>query len=283
MAEALSASDRGEGPYIVRFSLVHRILHAAIIVSFFALVATGTPLLFPDAAWAQVFMSFFGGTEGAGGIHRIAAVITFGYFFGHVIHLSVRIAKSTDRKSFFLGPDTMVWRKKDAQDMAQMFRWFFSRGPQPQFDRWAYMDKFDYWGELWGIFLIGGTGLLLWFPTITSYFLPGWIFNVATVLHGVEALLAAGFIFSAHFFNIHLRPEKFPIDIVMFTGKATLEYMKDEHPLEYERLQREGRLEELIAPAPTETAKTWATVLGMIALAVGLSLIALMLYALISL
>jgi cytochrome b subunit of formate dehydrogenase len=145
------------------------------------------------------------------------------------------------------------------------------------------MDKFDYWGEMWGIFLIGGTGLLLWFPTIASFFFPGWIFNVATVLHGVEALLAAGFIFSAHFFNIHLRPEKFPVDIVMFTGKATLEYMKDEHPLEYERLQREGRLEELIATPPTETAKKWATVLGMIALAVGLSLIALMLYALIAL
>jgi cytochrome b subunit of formate dehydrogenase/nitrate/TMAO reductase-like tetraheme cytochrome c subunit len=283
MAEALSASDRGEGPYILRFSLVHRILHAAVIVSFFTLVATGTPLLFPDARWAQAFMSAFGGTGGAGGLHRIAAVITFGYFFGHVIHLTLRIMKSTDRKSFFWGPNTLVWQKKDAQDMAQMFRWFFVKGPQPRFDRWTYMDKFDYWGEMWGIFLIGGTGLLLWFPTIASFFFPGWIFNVATVLHGVEALLAAGFIFSAHFFNIHLRPEKFPVDIVMFTGKATLEYMKDEHPLEYERLQREGRLEELIATPPTETAKKWATVLGMIALAVGLSLIALMLYALLAL
>ena len=47
--------------------------------------------------------------------------------------------------------------------------------------------------------------------------MPGWMLNVATTIHSDEALLAVGFIFSIHFFNTHFRPEKFPIDTVIFT------------------------------------------------------------------
>jgi cytochrome b subunit of formate dehydrogenase/nitrate/TMAO reductase-like tetraheme cytochrome c subunit len=278
----LSASDRGEGPYLMRFQLMHRVFHAMIIVSFFGLVATGTPLLFPETGWAQLLMGLFGGTEAAAGIHRICAVITFGYFFGHVIHLSIRIWRSPNRASFFRGPDSMAPRKKDFQDIGQMFRWFFFRGERPKFDRWTYMDKFDYWGEVWGVTIIGGTGLLLWFPNLVTQVLPGWWFNVATIVHGIEALLAAGIIFSAHFFNVHWRPDKFPVDLVMFTGRATVEYMEEEHPLELERLRSEGRLEELVVDPPTQTAYLWASVLGIIAAIIGMTLIALMLWALLT-
>jgi hypothetical protein len=93
----------------------------------------------------------------------------------------------------------MVPSLKDARDVAGMFRWFFRRGPRPMFDRYSYMEKFDYWAVFWGIAIIGGSGLLLWFPIFFSRFLPGWIFNVATIVHGDEALLAMGFIFTIHF------------------------------------------------------------------------------------
>ena len=92
------------------------------------------------------------------------------------------------------------------------------------------------------MFIIGGSGLLLWFPMFFAQFLPGWMFNIATLVHGEEALLAVGFIFTIHFFNGHLRPEKFPMDTVIFTGRVSEEEMKDERAVEYERLQREGRL-----------------------------------------
>ncbi len=69
------------------------------------------------------------------------------------------------------------------------------------------------------MFIIGGSGLLLWFPFFFSQFLPGWVFNIATLVHGEEALLAVGFIFTIHFFNGHIRPEKFPMDPVIFTGR----------------------------------------------------------------
>ena len=56
--------------------------------------------------------------------------------------------------------------------------------------------------------------------------MPGWVFNIAMLVHGEEALLAVGFIFTIHFFNGHLRPEKFPMDTVIFTGRVTLDELR---------------------------------------------------------
>ncbi len=91
--------------------------------------------------------------------------------------------------------------------------------------------------------IIGGSGLLLWFPVFFSKLLPGWMFNIAALIHGEEALLAVGFIFTFHFFNGHVRPAKFPMDTVVFTGRISEHELKDERATEYERLVREGRLD----------------------------------------
>jgi cytochrome b subunit of formate dehydrogenase len=251
-----------------------------VIVSFFGLVMTGTPLLFSHTPWAHGMIRVFGGFQSAAFIHRVCAVLTFGYFFLHVGQLTYRVAKSTNRKRFFWGPDSMVPQPNDFKDLLQTFRWFFGKGHAPQFDRWSYMDKLDYWGEFWGVAVIGGSGLILWFPSFFSLVLPGWMFNVATIIHGIEALLAAGVIFTIHFFNANLRPEKFPIDVVMFTGRATLDYMKEEHPLEYQRWVQEGTLEKRIAPPPTRAHYLWSVSLGLVGLSIGLLLIALMIWAL---
>ena len=122
----------------------------------------------------------------------------------------------------------MVPQPQDVIDIWRNFKWFVGRGPRPQFDRWTYWEKFDYWAVFWGMFIIGGSGLLLWFPVFFSKFLPGWMFNIAALVHGEEALLAVGFIFTIHFFNGHLRPEKFPMDTVIFTGRISEHELKDE-------------------------------------------------------
>lgn len=279
MKGPLASSDRGPGPYIWRFTPIERALHATVIVSFFGLVITGTPLLFSHTTWAAVLIRLVGGFQAAGVLHRIFGAFTFGYFFVHVGQLTYNIWTSRDRKSFFWGPDSMVPQPKDLQDMMQTFKWFFGRAPRARFDRFSYMDKLDYWGEFWGVAIIGGSGLVLWFPEAFSRLLPGWAFNVATIVHGIEALLASGIIFTIHFFNVNLRPEKFPLDVSMFTGRATLDYLRRERPLEYERLARSGRLDAHVAPPPTRAAYLWSVWLGMIGLTVGILLIGLMLWA----
>ena len=69
------------------------------------------------------------------------------------------------------------------------------------------------------------------------------------IVHGDEALLAIGFIFTIHFFNGHLRPEKFPMDLVIFTGRLPEHELKDERQVEYARLVSQGRLGAIEASA----------------------------------
>ncbi|MDE3053894.1 MAG: hypothetical protein KGL38_08345 [Gemmatimonadota bacterium] len=282
MKSPMAVSDRGQGPYLRRFGPVERTIHALVIVSFLGLVLTGVPLRFAYAPWAAPLMKALGGPGSAGFVHRVCAAITFGYFFLHLLRVTWTLFHTDDKKSIVWGPNSMVPQPKDLRDVIGMFRWFFGRGPQPKFDRFSYMEKFDYWAVFWGVAIIGGSGLLLWFPTFFARFLPGWLFNVATIVHGDEALLALGFIFTIHFFNVHLRPGKFPVDLVIFTGRARAEYFEEEHPLEYERNVREGRLEGLAAEAPSRATYLWSMTLGFGALAVGVFLIVLVLYALVS-
>ena len=63
---AMDSAQRGEGPYIWRFSLYHRITHGVVVVSFFLLVITGLPLHFSEAFWAAPLMVLLGGVEMAG-------------------------------------------------------------------------------------------------------------------------------------------------------------------------------------------------------------------------
>ena len=131
----------------------------------------------------------------------------------------------------------------DLKEMIATFKWFFG-GPKPYYGRWVYWEKFDFFAVFWGIAVIGGSGLILWFPEEFSNFMPGWWINVATIIHSDEALLACGFIFTIHFYNTHLRPEKFPLDPVIFVGRITVAEMKHERPREYDQLVSSGKLEE---------------------------------------
>jgi cytochrome b subunit of formate dehydrogenase len=156
-----------------------------------------------------------------------------------------------------------------------MFKWFFNKAPRPVFDRWTYWEKFDYWAPFWGVTIIGVSGMTLWFPHIVAQHLPGWVFNVATIFHGEEAFLAIVFLFTVHFFNNHFRPDKFPLDRIMFTGTLTLEELRHEHPLQYERLSASGELEKHLVDAPTATMVKASTVLGFTLIAIGLALLTL--------
>jgi len=124
--------------------------------------------------------------------------------------------------------------------------------------------------------VIGFSGLMLAFPNVTASLLPGWVFNVATLVHGEEAFLAAVFLFTVHFFNNHFRPDKLPPpDIVMFTGTQSLEEFRRDHPAHYNRLVEEGRLEAFLVDAPSGSFITASRVLGLVLIGFGLILLVL--------
>ena len=89
------------------------------------------------------------------------------------------------------------------------------------------------------------------------------------------------FIFSIHFFNTHFRPEKFPIDTVIFTGGVPLEELKKDRPREYQQLVESGKLEDLIMPEPQPSVNRMWRRIGFTALTIGICLIALVIYAMI--
>ena len=196
---------RIENPHKIyrRFTKVHIFMHLLVITSFLLLSLTGLPLKFSDQAWAKVLMDFFGGSANAGILHRTGAVITFVYF-GMALFKSAKflLYKLDYPVEFFhrlFGPESLCPNLRDIRDVTAMVRWFLFLGPKPTFERWTYWEKFDFIAVFWGMFAIGGSGLMLWFPEFFGAALPGWVFNVATIIHSDEALLATGFIFTVHF------------------------------------------------------------------------------------
>jgi cytochrome b subunit of formate dehydrogenase len=266
--------------YVRRFTTYQRNLHLTVITSFLGLALTGMLLKFSYAPWAKVLARLLGGFQAAGVIHRLCAIATFAYFAFHLRDL-VRQKKRSGRnwRQFILGPESMMFNAQDWRELVGSVKWFLRKGPRPEYGRWTYWEKFDYFAVFWGIAVIGMTGLILWFPTVFTRIMPGWMVNVSTTIHSDEALLAVCFIFSIHFFNTHFRPEKFPIDTVIFTEGVPLEELKQDRPREFRQLVESGELADLLMPAPLPaTNRNWKR-FGFTALAIGLLLIALMLYA----
>ena len=261
-----------------RFDRYQRLMHGVMMLSFLGLAYTGLPLLFHDAVWAGYLARFFGGFHTAGILHRTFACMMIGVFSLHVMQLLHRLYVRKELEILW-GPASLVPQPRDVTEMLRHLRWFARLGPRPRFDHFTYWEKFDYWAVFWGMGIIGGSGLVLWFPGFFSWFLPGSLFNVALLVHREEALLAVGFIFTIHFFNSHLRPEKFPMDRVIFTGRISEHELAEERPDEFERLRRAGELEFHQAGMPPEWLEPFGRVIGTIAVTLGLALVVLIVYA----
>ena len=261
-----------EGKHIQRFGPIWRLAHLTFALSLMVLTLTGMPLFYSGVSWAPKLMAALGGPHSAGIIHRVAAVVFAGVFLLHLIYITVRIARNWKDFKFF-GPNSLVPNLQDGKDMLAMFKWFFGQGPRPVFDRWTYWEKFDYWAPFWGVTIIGVSGLMMWLPGFFGAFLPGWIFNVAAIFHGEEAFLAVVFLFTVHFFNNHFRPDKFPLEVVMFTGTFSIEEFKHDHGVEYQRLVDSGELEKYLVDAPSPAKLAASKVLGFTLILIGLTLL----------
>ncbi len=251
-----------------------------MIVSFMSLAFTGLTLKFSYTGWAVILSRLLGGFETAGYIHRAAAVLMFGVFLTHLWDIYRRKKQQQlSWRALILGPDTILFTRKDFAEFLATMKWFVALGPRPAYGRWTYWEKFDYFAVFWGIAIIGTTGLMLWFPVFFTRILPGSFINVATIVHSDEALLATGFIFTVHFFNTHLRPEKFPMDLTIFTGRMSMAELKRDKPREYAALVASGKLEENLAEAYPPIVVRTVRGFAWTALALGFSIVVWIIYA----
>jgi cytochrome b subunit of formate dehydrogenase len=281
----MSASAQTEGlggaappeRYHARFTLGQRYLHGVLMTTFIGLALTGLPLRFSHTVWAQRFARTVGGFGAVLFFHKFCAVLLTIAFLIHLGDVFYRGVVKRQR-GIFWGPNSLVPRGKDFVDLYRHFLWFLWRGPRPKFDRFSYWEKFDYWAVFWGMMIIGLSGYAMWFAPFFARFLPGSWLNIALILHGEEALLAVWFIFAIHFFNTHLRPESFPIDMVIFTGKESAEEFQRKRAAEYERLQAEGQYQ-TTAVAPPLWLKNFARIVGAVIVLTGFVLLVLTLVA----
>src|SRR5579871_5932367 len=261
-----------EGRYYTRFSLAQRFLHAVLAVTFLGLAGTGLPLRFSSAEWSVAFARVVGGFGTILFIHRFCALaLTIAF----LIHVANPVYRVVAKKEYGLvwGPNSMVPRLKDIQDFIGNMKWFLWLGPKPKIDRYAYWGKVDYWAVFWGMAIIGLSGYAMWFAPFFGRFIPGSWLNIALLIHGEEALLAVGFIFTVHFFNEHLRPDNFPMDLTIFTGRQSEKEFKERHPEEYERLAKTGQLDSIRADAPPRWLNNFSRLLGVTAIVIGFVLL----------
>ncbi|MFZ2631511.1 MAG: cytochrome b/b6 domain-containing protein [Desulfosalsimonadaceae bacterium] len=258
--------------YIKRFSKTDRVFHIFLMLTFLIQTATGFGRLFGITEWGRKMVFLFGGYATCLKIHQAVGIVMTVVFVVHAVSLMGKI-KRHDIMGSILGPDSIVPNLKDMRDAWRNSLWIFGIGTPPEFDRWAYWEKFDYWAVFWGMPLLSITGLMLIFPLETSRVVPGWSLNIAAFLHRAEAVLAVSYIFIVHFFLNHLKPSNFPMSETMFSGNVSMEHMAHEKTQWLARLKQAGKLGPVGAPPP----KTWFRVVyyayGLTAVGLGLYLL----------
>lgn len=237
--EASQAAVAAETTSVERFTRIERIQHLVLLTTFLGTAFTGMPLKYKASWWAAPLMSTYGGVWLAGRIHRFfaASMLLLGVFhLGYLTYLMIAKRISPFKMPMFPTLD-------DVKHVGQNLAYFLGlRKERPAFAKFTYFEKFDYWAVFWGIAIIGGSGLVLWFPTLATKVLPGIAVNVALIMHSDEALLAVLVIFIWHFYNVHWNPEIFPMSWTMFTGRISARRLKEEHRAEYQQLVKEGAI-----------------------------------------
>ncbi len=244
----MSSSHEAQGRTFVRFILRERIEHAVQIVSFSSLVITGVAQKFNEHPNAEAVIQAIGGIEVVRTLHRgfgVLLIVETLFHLAVVLH-SVVIKREKTR---------MMFNLQDLRDAAQMVMYFVGlRKERARFDRFDFRQKSEYWSLIWGGFVMITTGLMMWFPVVTTKFISGEFIPAAKAAHGGEGLLAFLAILIWHMYSAHLSPEVFPFDRTIFTGKISEERMIHEHPVEYERILAEERAAEAKAAAKPDSA-----------------------------
>jgi formate dehydrogenase gamma subunit len=219
----------------LRMTLNERIQHFMLLSTFMTLVFTGFALKYPEAFWVKWTMFFIGKNafELRGLVHRVAAVLMTS---ASIYHLFYVIFTRRGRK---LIADLWFY-KKDLTDLFLSLGYLVGKvDEKPKLGRFSYIEKAEYWAVVWGTFVMGATGSMLWFQ---NYFLP--IINIygmdlATAVHWYEAILASLAILVWHFYFIFLNPDVAPMNKAWFTGYLTRHQMENEHPLELEEIEEQ--------------------------------------------
>ena len=231
-----------ENKQYLRFDLARRFEHLLLILSFTTLGLTGLVQKYATAGISDFLIQALGGIEFTRIIHRTAAAIFLLEAVYHLVVLGYKLYIQRVQASMM--PDV-----KDLRDVIQFMG--FNLGltkDHPKMGRYNFAEKAEYWAMVWGLVLMGLTGLMLWNPITTANVLPGQFIPAAKSAHGNEAVLAVLAIILWHFYNVHLKKWNWS----MIKGTLSQEEMEEEHALELKAIEAG---EKIVALTPAERKK----------------------------
>jgi len=232
----MSAFPESDEKKYIRMNGHERLQHHLTWTTFVLLAVTGFMVEFPES-----WLVFLGSYKEPvffwrGLIHRIAAVVMIANLF----YQGWYITCTRSGRSYLIA---MLPRLQDLWDFLQNMRYYLRLSPEkPAFDRFNYKEKMEYWTAWIGNVIITATGFILWI----EHLFPKFFFDVSILVHTMEAILASCAIMVWHFYEVHLKPGKFPMSGIFLDGLIPEHELIDEHPREYERIKKDETATHLI-------------------------------------
>ena len=217
-----------QNPMMERMSANQRWQHLILLTSFIILVITGFALKFPDSWFAEALAM---GEKLRSVVHRVAGVILIGAGIYHVFYLAI----TGDGRRLI---SDFAPRPKDAFDAwGTMLYYLGVSKTKPNFGRFSYAEKAEYWALVWGTALMAVTGIMMWAKVWVGDLLARWWVDVATAIHFYEAILATLAIIVWHFYQVFIDPDVYPMNWAWWDGKMPVEHYRHEHGLDAESLK----------------------------------------------
>jgi cytochrome b subunit of formate dehydrogenase len=213
---------------VVRMTFNQRAQHLCLFISFFVLVATGFALKYPESWLGMLFL----GETVRSVMHRTAGVVLILVGVYHVWYVAA--TREGRKLAFDFLPE---W--KDTLDVRDALLYYLRLSKRkPQFKRFNYAEKMEYWALVWGTVVMAVTGVMMWGKVYFGNHLPRWFIDAATTVHFYEAVLASLAILVWHFYMIIFDPEVYPMNWAWYDGKMTLEHYVEEHGADTETIDR---------------------------------------------
>jgi len=208
---------------VTRMTTNQRLQHVFLFSSFIVLVITGFALKYPTSWFAELLGL---GEHLRSIIHRVAGVVLIATSIYHLIYIVVTRDGRRLLRDFIPVP-------RDATDVVGTLLYYLGLKPhKPEFARFTYAEKAEYWALVWGMFVMAGTGVMLWAKVFFGDLLPRWWLDVATAIHFYEAVLATLAIVVWHFYQVFLDPDVYPMNWAWWDGKMSFEHYQEEHGLD---------------------------------------------------
>jgi cytochrome b subunit of formate dehydrogenase len=209
--------------FVTRMPLRFRWQHAALLTSFFTLVLTGFALKFPGS-WYDALLGMNEHLRHL--LHRIAAVVLIAVSVYHIADIAFTCEGRKLVRDLFPTLD-------DASGAWQNVAYYLGlSSSKPEFPRFSYAEKAEYWALVWGMVVMAVTGIMLWAKVFFGNHVPRWWLDVATAVHFYEAILATLAIIVWHFYQVFFDPDVYPMNWAWWDGKMTLHHYREEHGLD---------------------------------------------------